>query len=203
VTTPDAAGPDASGSRVAQSPASDIPGPASDTPAADPSGPAGAGERTDLLESLRTQRHLLLHTVDGLTDEQAATRTTVSELTLGGLVKHVASMENRWCTFVEQGPAGLEGGDDEDWVSGFRMVGDETLDSLVERFHQAADRTDALVESLPDLDVRQPLPRAPWFQPGATRSARRVFLHLVAEIAQHAGHADILREAIDGQKTMG
>ena len=46
-------------------------------------------------------------------------------------------------------------------------------------------------------------PGAPWFEPGATRSARRVFLHVVAETAQHAGHADILREAIDGQKTMG
>jgi hypothetical protein len=164
---------------------------------------AVAGERADILESLRTQRHLFLHTVDGLTDEQAATRTTVSELTLGGLVKHVAATEARWCAFVEHGPAAVEGRDGDDWVSGFRMGDGETLDVLVERFHQAADRTDALVESLPDLDATQPLPRAPWFQPGATRSARRVFLHLVGEIAQHAGHADILRESIDGQKTMG
>ena len=51
--------------------------------------------------------------------------------------------------------------------------------------------------------MSHPLPEAPWFQPGATRSARRVFLHIVAETAQHAGHADILRESLDGQKTMG
>ena len=50
----------------------------------------GSGERADLLEALRTQRYLFLHTVDGLTDEQAAERPTVSELCLGGLVKHVA-----------------------------------------------------------------------------------------------------------------
>ncbi|HZH22206.1 MAG TPA: DUF664 domain-containing protein, partial [Geodermatophilus sp.] len=56
---------------------------------------------------------------------------------------------------------------------------------------------------LPDLDASHPLPEAPWFQPGARRSARRVFVHIVAETAQHAGHADILRETIDGQKTMG
>jgi hypothetical protein len=59
------------------------------------------------------------------------------------------------------------------------------------------------VATLPDLDVSHPLPAAPWFPPGARRSARRVFLHIIAETAQHAGHADILRESIDGQKTMG
>ena len=57
--------------------------------------------------------------------------------------------------------------------------------------------------SLPDLDASHPLPKAPWFPPDARRSARRVFLHIIAETAQHAGHADILRETIDGQKTMG
>ena len=56
------------------------------------------------------------------------------------------------------------------------------------------------MESLPDLDLSHPLPVAPWFPPGATRSARRVFLHIVAETAQHAGHADIIRETIDGSR---
>jgi hypothetical protein len=69
-------------------------------------------------------------------------------------------------------------------------------------YEKVAARTDALVESL-DLDTAYPLPKAPWFAPGATRSVRRVFLHIVAETAQHAGHADIIRETIDGQKTMG
>ena len=54
-----------------------------------------------------------------------------------------------------------------------------------------------------DLDSAQPLPEAPWFPPNATRSARRVLVHIVGETAQHAGHADIIRETIDGQKTMG
>ena len=54
-----------------------------------------------------------------------------------------------------------------------------------------------------DLDCDHALPQAPWFEPGARWSARRVLLHIVAETAQHAGHADILRESIDGQKTMG
>ena len=66
-----------------------------------------------------------------------------------------------------------------------------------------ARRTDDLVASLPDLDLSHPLPVAPWFEAGATWSARRVLLHIIAETAQHAGHADIIRESIDGSKTMG
>ncbi len=54
-----------------------------------------------------------------------------------------------------------------------------------------------------DLSARHPLPQAPWFEPGASWSARRTFVHVVAETAQHAGHADILRETIDGQRSMG
>ncbi|MBV9583186.1 MAG: DUF664 domain-containing protein, partial [Chloroflexi bacterium] len=46
-------------------------------------------------------------------------------------------------------------------------------------------------------------PEAPWFERGARWSARRVLLHLIAETSQHAGHADIIREALDGAKTMG
>ncbi|MEP6625690.1 MAG: DUF664 domain-containing protein, partial [Acidimicrobiia bacterium] len=53
------------------------------------------------------------------------------------------------------------------------------------------------------LDADHALPEAPWFEPGARWSARRTLLHIIAETAQHAGHADIIREAIDGAKTMG
>jgi hypothetical protein len=53
------------------------------------------------------------------------------------------------------------------------------------------------------LDLAHPLPEAPWFEPGASWSARRVLLHVIAETAQHAGHADIIRESLDGAKSMG
>jgi Protein of unknown function (DUF664) len=56
---------------------------------------------------------------------------------------------------------------------------------------------------VPDLDASHPLPAAPWNPPGTRWSARRVFLHLIAETSQHAGHADIIRESMDGAKTMG
>ena len=89
------------------------------------------------------------------------------------------------------------------YANEFRLLADETLADVLAAYEKVAARTDALVQSLSDLDLSHPLPPAPWFAPGARRSARRVFLHIVAETAQHAGHADIIRETIDGQKTMG
>jgi uncharacterized damage-inducible protein DinB len=162
-------------------------------------------ERTDLLETLAAHRGFLLHTVRGLTDEQARRRTTTSELTLGGLVKHVARTERGWVDFIERGTAAMEATEDSwaEQADSFTLREDETLAGVVAEYAEVAGRTDALVESLPSLDAAHPLPEAPWFPAGATRSARRVLVHIVAETAQHAGHADILREALDGQKTMG
>jgi hypothetical protein len=163
-------------------------------------------ERADLLASLGKHRHFLRHTTRGLTDEQAAQRTTVSELCLGGLIKHVAGVERQWTRFVVEGPSAMEfdpATAAQAWEDQFRMLPGETLDGLLAHYEQVAANTDGLVTSLPDLDAVQPLPTAPWFEPGASWSARRVFLHLIAEIAQHAGHADIIREAIDGAKSMG
>jgi hypothetical protein len=74
---------------------------------------------------------------------------------------------------------------------------------LLERYAEVAQSTEALIMSLPSLEVAHPLPDAPWFEPGASWTARRTLLHLVGEIAQHAGHADIIRESIDGAKSMG
>jgi hypothetical protein len=95
------------------------------------------------------------------------------------------------------------GNDAEAWARDWRIEPGETLESLLAAYEEVARGTDDLVAALPDLDAAHPLPRAPWFAPGAAWSARRVLLHIIAETAQHAGHADILREAIDGQKTMG
>jgi len=166
-------------------------------------------ERADLLEALGTHRHFLRHTVRDLTDEQARQRTTASELTLGGLIKHVANIEKGWADFVVDGPSALGDfsamteADFARWTDQFKLLPDETLAGVLEDYAKVAQRTDELVASLPDLNVSHPLPKAPWFPPDATRSARRVFLHIIAETAQHAGHADIIRESLDGAKSMG
>jgi hypothetical protein len=88
-------------------------------------------------------------------------------------------------------------------MAGFRMLDRETLAGLLENYAQVAHRTEELVAQLPDLDAAHPLPPAPWFESGARWSARRVLLHVIAETAQHAGHADIIRESLDGAKSMG
>lgn len=164
------------------------------------------GERADLLDSLRMHRNLLRGTAGGLTDEQAGTRSTVSELTVGGLIKHVSAMESQWVDFIEQGTSAMEADPADDWAefgNTFRMLEGETLQVLLDRYEEIARRTDELVATLPDLDLAHPLPEAPWFPAGASRTARRVIIGLIGETAQHAGHADIIREAIDGQKSMG
>jgi len=165
------------------------------------------GERADLLETLGKHRFFLRFPARGLTDEQARTRTTVSELTVGGAIKHVTAVERQWARFIVEGPSAL--GDSMDpaaldaHAETFRMREDETLAELIAAHERAAAETDELVRSLPDLDASHALPEAPWFEPGARWSARRALLHIIAETAQHAGHADIVREALDGAKSMG
>ena len=83
------------------------------------------------------------------------------------------------------------------------MADDETLAGLLEHYVAVARATDELILSLPSLDLAHPLPDAPWFEQGASWSARRALLHIIAESSQHAGHADIIRETIDGAKSMG
>ena len=166
------------------------------------------GERADLLEMLAQHRHFLRFTTRDLTDEQAGARTTASELCLGGLVKHVASVERGWAAFILEGPSAMGDFDDmteEDFAKRndeFRMLPTDTLAGVLADYAEVARRTDELVASLPDLDAVQPLPKAPWFK-DAHWSARRVFMHIIAETAQHAGHADIIRESLDGSKSMG
>ena len=164
-----------------------------------------SGERADLLASLAKQRHFLRFPLRDLTDDQAAKRTTVSALSLGGIVKHVTLVEGQWAKFMVEGPAAMswDSSSGGDWMSGFQMSDGDSVSGLLEAYDEVARRTDALVAAIPDLDVSHALPDAPWFEKGARWSARRVVLHIVAETAQHAGHADIIRESLDGAKSMG
>jgi uncharacterized damage-inducible protein DinB len=166
-------------------------------------------ERADLLASLAKARHFLRFTTRDLDDEQARQRTTVSELTLGGLIKHVTAVERNWASFIVRGPSvapdftNLTEAEYEAWANGFRLLPDETLAGVLAEYEDAAKHTDELVATLPSLDADHPLPPAPWNPPGERWSARRTLLHIATETAQHAGHADIIRESLDGSKSMG
>jgi uncharacterized damage-inducible protein DinB len=162
---------------------------------------ATSGERADLLQSLNRHRDFLRFTVQNLNDEQAAKAPTESQLSLGGLIKHVAQTEEGWMRFAVGGAEGMEA-QPTDYEAGFRMESGDTLADLLARYDEVARQTNELVATL-DLDQAHLLPVAPWYEPGASWSVRRVLLHIIAETAQHAGHADIIRETLDGQKTMG
>jgi uncharacterized damage-inducible protein DinB len=164
-------------------------------------------EHADLLEALARQRSLLQCAARGLTDAQARLRPTASSLTLGGLIKHVTAAERSWAAFIAGGPAAFPVFDESTGPHGekqFTMLPAETLEQLLSAHTAVGRRTDEVVRGLADLGMSHPLPAAvPWSTPGARWSARRTLVHIIAETAQHAGHADILREAIDGRKTMG
>jgi hypothetical protein len=167
------------------------------------------GERADLLAMLAKARHFLRFTTRDLGDEQARQRTTVSELTLGGLIKHVTAVERNWAGFIVHGPSvapdfsAMTEADYQSWAEGFRLLPSETLAGVLAEYEDAAKHTDEIVATLPDLDAGHPLPPAPWNPPGERWSARRTLLHIATETAQHAGHADIIRETLDGAKSMG
>ncbi|MDT0304973.1 DinB family protein [Streptomonospora wellingtoniae] len=177
------------------------------------------GERADLLAELANARAFLINTVRGLGDEQIGQRPTASALCLGGLVKHVASVEESWLRFAVEGASAMsfalpDGVTWDDLMAGtarempqwaidreneFAVQPGETLAGILERYERVAVRTREVVASVEDLSATHPLPEAPWSEPGAAHSVRRVLMHVIAETAQHAGHADILRETIDGQ----
>lgn len=171
----------------------------------DTEAPVLSAERTDLLEALAKQRYFLRYTLRDLSDEQAALAPTASELCLGGLIKHVAETEEMWMNFAVGGARAMSNDDwnQDSWNTRFQMVQTDTLESLFSEYDRVAARTDELLASLPDLDAAHPLPEAPWFEAGASWSVRRVILHVIAETAQHCGHADVIRETIDGAKSMG
>ncbi|MBP2401095.1 DinB family protein [Streptomyces syringium] len=158
------------------------------------------GERGELLHALSEQRELLLITVRGITDVQAAQRTTASDLTLGGIVKHITRGEQVWVQIMVKGDGELPEGMLD--MEQYGMADDEALTGLLNQYAAAARTTEQAVAGLRDLDRSVPLPSTPWSPPETVYwSARRILLHLIRETAQHAGHADIIRESLDGAST--
>ncbi|MBV9282067.1 MAG: DinB family protein [Chloroflexi bacterium] len=158
--------------------------------------PPVADERTGLLAYLAQQRHILRIAAYGLSDEQARETPARSALSIGGLIKHVALTERNWINMVlQRGRAS-----DDAYLAGFRLGPDETLASVLKLYDEVADETERTIAAIPDLGQPVPVPKGvPWFPSDVEAwSVRWVLLHLIEEAARHAGHADILRESIDG-----
>jgi len=161
--------------------------------------PPVADERSGLLAYLAQQRDAIRIAAYGLTDEQARAVPTASSLSIGGLVKHVAATERAWMDDVLQRIRGRDEAE-TDYHAGFRLGPDETLAGALDHYAEVARETEAIVAGIADLGQPVPVPKdVPWFPPDVEAwSVRWVLLHVIEETARHAGHADIVREAIDG-----
>jgi uncharacterized damage-inducible protein DinB len=153
-------------------------------------------ERDDLLHMLNDQRRTFRITMRGLTAADAVKRSTVSELTLGGLLKHLTSAERGYTHILTEQPgmpAGMLDMGQYVWEGG-------SFEDLLSSYDEAARTTDEAVRAA-SLDKMVEMPSAPWDPNPEPWSVRRIVLHLLRETAQHAGHADIIRESLDGAST--
>jgi uncharacterized damage-inducible protein DinB len=158
--------------------------------------PLVPGEREGLLGFLEHQRGAVRNATYGLREDQARLAPTSSSLSLGGLVKHLADAESGWTDRV----LGIPPGDSafENYIGSFALREDASLAAVLQLYEDASARTDAVMGGMDDLGRQVPLPREPWFPDPENCTVRWILLHLVEETARHAGHADIIRETLDG-----
>jgi uncharacterized damage-inducible protein DinB len=155
-------------------------------------------ELVQLTAFLDYQRETMLLKTEGLTSEQLAQPLPPSSLTLGGLLNHLAKVEDVWFRVRFAGlpeaswRADTEGPAETDWD--FRTASSVAPGELRERYRTACAASRDVVEQAPDLDQLSARPR----RDGPHVDLRWILIHMIEETARHAGHADLLREAIDG-----
>jgi uncharacterized damage-inducible protein DinB len=157
-----------------------------------------AGEREALAQYLDFLRETILLKAEGLDKDQLAQKIPTSELTLAGILYHLAMVEEVW---LENRFLGLperedwinvDWGKDPDWE--FRTATTLAPDTLRQRYRDACERSRQAAAQATSLDQLS----AVKLRDGSHFSLRWVLLHLIEETARHAGHTDLLREAIDG-----
>lgn len=156
-------------------------------------------EAEQVLAYINQQRDGIRYAAYGLTDEQIRLTPTAGTLTIGGLIKHVTAMERSWVDMMLQRDRGSTEDQQASYGDDFKLGPDDTLTGLLADYDAAARETEEAVRSLAMTDP-VPVPKGvPWFPDDIDAwSVRWVLLHLIEEIARHAGHADIVRESIDG-----
>ena len=158
-----------------------------------------ADERTTLVQFLDYQRDTLLWKCEGLTDEELRRTTAASDLTLAGLLKHLALVEDHWFRVI------LLGDDKARWWRDVDFKADPDWDftsalgdsgaHLIALYSDACETSRKAVESVESLDGLSALK---YRRTGKALSLRWILVHMIEETARHNGHADLLREAIDG-----
>ncbi|HEY3016342.1 MAG TPA: DinB family protein [Nocardioides sp.] len=164
--------------------------------------PPVANETEAIAGYLEKQQTAFRAAIYGLTAEQAALANAPGTLTVGGLVKHVAQVQEQWLSLVRSAADPSEDAigftDYAAYEAAFRFEPTDTVEAVVAAYDEVCARVLDAVRTI-DLDTPVPVPEAPWFPDDVDAwSARWVWFHLLQELGRHAGHADIVREGIDG-----
>jgi uncharacterized damage-inducible protein DinB len=165
--------------------------------------PLQVGEATTLRAFLDFHRDTFRWKCSGLTQEQLAQAHAPSGMTLGGMMKHLALVESGWFESTFQGGGHMPPFDTVDWEGDpdweWRTARDDSPHELRDLFDEAVRRADAVIDAalatdagLDAASVRESR------REGGAFSLRWIVVHMIEEYARHNGHADLLREAIDG-----
>lgn len=164
---------------------------------ADP--PTNAGERETLVAFLDSFRAVIRRKAEGLDAAQLDRAIAPSTMTLGGMLSHLAFVEDYWFRYHLAGEEPSEPWRSADWAADgdwdwHRAAGMGPA-ALLAEFDEAVARSRAILEGMPDLDAAAARPPREGRDP---ITVRWVLVHMLEELARHAGHADLLRESIDG-----
>jgi uncharacterized damage-inducible protein DinB len=160
--------------------------------------PKSADERTMLNAFLDYYRAAMFDIADGLDADQMRQRLEPSTLTIGGLLHHLAVVEDWWFNEVladnpaSEPWASAPWDEDRDWD--FTVSAELDPDLIRQRYHDAIDTSrelEAAVDSLDFTTVKE--------RDGEPFSLRWILVHMIEETARHAGHGDLIRESIDGK----
>jgi uncharacterized damage-inducible protein DinB len=156
-----------------------------------------SNEREGLLGYLAQMRYVIKLTAYGLSPEQLRAAPTASSLTVGGLIKHCAATEESWIDTVRRESQEV---DYNAYAANFALADGESIDDVFANYDRVAARTEKTIAEIADLGQEVPIDKSvPWNPKDIDHwSVRWVLLHLIQETARHAGHADIVREAVDG-----
>jgi hypothetical protein len=166
--------------------------------------PLRADEVTSLRGFLDYHRDTFRMKCAGLTQAQLAQPLPPSDMTLGGMMKHLAIVDQSWCEDDFAGRGLMPPFDTVDWDADgdweWHTAKDDTPEELLALFDEAVRRSDAVLDEAlspdgPGLDGLSVLEA----DDGGRFSLRWILLHLIEEYARHNGHADLIRESIDGQ----
>ncbi|MCQ4119772.1 mycothiol transferase [Rhodococcus tibetensis] len=159
-------------------------------------------ERSLLLLLLGHQRTAFRNALSGLTEEQARSVPSASEMSLSSLLKHVIDGEESMTARILGTPRAAEDDPVAAWMAAWNVSEDETVDVLLARLDDAGRATEAAVATEPDLgrNVHLPADVAQWMATGVVFTVRFMLVHQLEEMARHAGHADIIRQSIDGAR---